>query len=72
MGTHWMQLQVAFTRICEEENMEEPSLQGVAESLRVHDRPSQIAFTLYELLTEADYSDEEILAVAAALEDIIS
>jgi hypothetical protein len=52
--------------------MEEPSLQGVAESLRVHGRPSQIAFTLYELLAGTDYSDEEILEVAAALEDIVS
>ncbi|HXE96907.1 MAG TPA: hypothetical protein VN642_10905 [Dongiaceae bacterium] len=52
--------------------MEKASLQGVAESLRVHGRPSQIAFTLYELLTASDYSDEEILAVATALEDIVS
>jgi hypothetical protein len=52
--------------------MEEPLVQGVAESLRVHGRPSQIAFTLYELLTGADYSDEEILEVATDLEDIVS
>ena len=49
-----------------------PDLLGVAESLRQHGRPSQIAFMLYELLAAADYSDEEILAVATALEDIVS
>jgi hypothetical protein len=49
-----------------------PDLMRVAESLQQHGRPSQIAFTLYELLTAADYSDEEILEVAHALEDIVS
>jgi alkylhydroperoxidase/carboxymuconolactone decarboxylase family protein YurZ len=49
-----------------------PDLLGVAESLRQHGRPSQIAFMVYELLTANDYTDEEILEVAAALEDIVS
>ena len=54
-------------------DMEEnkPDLLGVAESLRQHSRPSQIAFMVYELLTTNDYTDEEILEVAAALEDIV-
>jgi len=49
-----------------------PDLLGVAESLREHCKPSQIAFMLYELLSAADYSEEEILEVTAALEDIVS
>lgn len=44
----------------------------IEESLLNHGRPSQIAFYLYELLSESGYSDEEIQEVASALEDIVS
>jgi len=47
-------------------------LLGVSESLRTHGTPGQIAFTFYELLQQADYTDEEISEVADALNDIVS
>jgi hypothetical protein len=49
-----------------------PDLLGIAESLKTHGRPSQIAFAVYEMLQSADYTDEEIQAVADALHDIVS
>lgn len=53
-------------------NMDEATFLGVTEALQVHARPGQIAFMFYELLTASDYSDEEILEVATALENIVN
>lgn len=49
-----------------------PDMLGIAKSLQMHGRPSQIAFLLFELLTAADYTDEEILTVAHELEELVS
>lgn len=47
-------------------------LQQLQESLLTHGRPVQIAFHVYEILSEAGYSDELIAEVAEALTDIVS
>lgn len=47
-------------------------LHVIEESLLNHSRPSQVAFHFYELLSNAGYSDEDILEVSSALEDIVS
>jgi hypothetical protein len=52
--------------------MIEPLLSELEESLEVHDRTIKIGFMLYELLSKAGYTDEEISEVAQAMEDIVS
>lgn len=47
-------------------------LQQLQESLLTHGRPVQIAFHVYEILSEAGYSDEMISEVSEALTDIVS
>jgi hypothetical protein len=47
-------------------------LQQLQESLLTHVRPVQIAFHMYEILSEAGYSDELIDEVAQALTDIVA
>lgn len=49
----------------------ETLLQQLEESLLNHGRPIQMAFHLYEILSEAGYSDELILETAEALADIV-
>ena len=46
-------------------------LRAIEESLLNHSRPVQVAFHLFELLSEAGYDDKYIGEVAAALEDIV-
>lgn len=50
----------------------EELLRAIEESLLNHSRPVQVAFHLYELLSEAGYDDEYIQEVANALEDIVA
>lgn len=50
----------------------ETLLQQLQESLLTHGRPVQIAFHLYEILSEAGYNDELIEEVSAALTDIVA
>ena len=47
-------------------------LSALEASLLNHNRPVQVAFNLYEILSDAGYDDEYIQEVAAALEDIVS
>ena len=47
-------------------------LDAIEEDLLNHSRPIQVAFHIYELLSEAGYDDEYIHEVASALEDIVS
>ena len=47
-------------------------LRAIEEDLLNHSRPTQIAFHIYELLSEAGCNDEYIQEVASALEDIVS
>jgi hypothetical protein len=49
----------------------ETLLQQLEETLLNHGRPVQVAFHLYEILSEAGYSDELILETAEALADIV-
>lgn len=50
---------------------EKPSLLGVAEALGSHARPGVMAFTFYELMKDAGYTDEEVREVATALNAIV-
>ncbi len=47
-------------------------LRAIEDSLLHHNRPVQVAFNLYELLSKAGCDDEYIQEVASALEDIVS
>lgn len=50
----------------------ETLLQQLHESLLTHSRPVQVAFHLYEILSEAGYDDEMISEVTEALADIVA
>ena len=52
--------------------MIQPIITELEESLSVHDRTVKVGFLVYELLSEAGYSDEEIEEVAHAIQDIVS
>jgi uncharacterized protein YpiB (UPF0302 family) len=60
-----------FPYIRRRKNMDD-LLRAVEESLLNHNRPIQVAFHFYELLSKAGYDDEYIQEVASALEDIVS
>ncbi|MDD2273350.1 MAG: hypothetical protein PHP95_16255 [Desulfuromonadaceae bacterium] len=47
-------------------------LHQLQESLLAHGRPAQIAFHIFEILSEAGYNDELIEEVSAALTDIVA
>lgn len=49
----------------------EALLQQLHESLLTHARPVEIAFHLYEILSEAGLDDELIQEVSEALADIV-
>lgn len=50
----------------------EALLQQLQESLLTYARPVQVAFHLYEILSEAGYDDELINEVTEALADIVA
>ncbi len=50
----------------------ETLLQQLQESLLTHCRPVQVAFHMYEILSEAGYDDEMIGEVSDALADIVA
>lgn len=50
----------------------EALLMQLQESLLTHGRPVQIAFHIFEILSEAGYGDELIQEVSAALTDIVA
>jgi hypothetical protein len=47
-------------------------LETLEEALLNSSRPVQVAFHLYEILSEAGYDDECIHEVASSLEDIVA
>ena len=49
----------------------EKLLNALEESLLNNSRPVQVAFNIYEILSEAGCDDEYIHEVAEALEDIV-
>ena len=49
----------------------EALLHQLQESLLTHGRPVQIAFHLYDILSEAGYDGELIEEISAALTDIV-
>jgi hypothetical protein len=50
----------------------EALLHQLHETLLMHGRPVQVAFHLYEILSEAGYSDELIEEISEALADIVA
>jgi hypothetical protein len=50
----------------------EKLLQQLQESLLTQSRPVQVAFHIYEILSEAGYDDELISEVSGALTDIVA
>lgn len=50
----------------------ETLLLQLQESLLTHNRPVQVAFHIYEILSEAGCDDEFIIEVSEALEDIVA
>jgi hypothetical protein len=50
----------------------EKLLQQLQESLLTHGRPVQVAFHIFEVLSEAGYDDETIEEISAALADIVA
>ena len=44
---------------------------GLINKIKVHEKPGQIAFMVYELLTEADYTDDEIRETGTALTALV-
>lgn len=50
----------------------EALLNQLQESLLTHGRPVQIAFHIYEILSEAGYDDELIEEISSALTDIVA
>ena len=47
-------------------------MEALQAALAEHSRPVTVAFDIYEMLSAAGYTDEEIVEVASALEDIVS
>jgi hypothetical protein len=47
-------------------------LQQLQETLLTHGRPVQVAFHIFELLSEAGYDDDLIHEIAEALDDIVA
>ena len=50
----------------------ETLLQQLQESLLTHSRAGQVAFHLYEILSESGYDDDLIMEIAEALSDIVA
>jgi hypothetical protein len=46
------------------------SMQRIIDSLNTYSQPSQIGFMLHEMLSEAGYSENEILDTATAIANI--
>ena len=47
------------------------SLIGLLNKVKEHGKPGQIAFLVYEILTDAGYSEDEIREVGAAVSAIV-
>lgn len=51
--------------------MDSSTLMALTYKIKEHDKPGKIAFLVYELLTEAGYSDEEIKEAGSALSALV-
>lgn len=51
--------------------MDSSTLMALTYKIKDHSKPGQIAFLVYELLTDAGYSDDEIREVSSALSAIV-
>lgn len=51
--------------------MDSSTLMALTYKLKDHSKPGQIAFLVYELLTDAGYSDDEIREVGSALSALV-
>jgi len=49
----------------------DPSFMGLINKVKEHGKPGQIAFLVYELLTDAGYSEDEIREVGTAVTAIV-
>jgi len=51
--------------------MDSSTLMGLINKIKEHGKPGQIAFMVYELLIEADYTDDEIREAGTALTALV-
>jgi len=51
--------------------MDSSTLMALTYKIKDHSKPGQIAFLVYELLTDAGYSDDEIREVGSAISAIV-
>ena len=51
--------------------MDSSTLLALTDKIKEHEKPSKIAFLVYEILTEADYTDEEIREAGTALTALV-
>lgn len=51
--------------------MDSSTLMGLINKIKDHGKPGQIAFLMYELLTDAGYSDDEIREFGSAVSAIV-
>jgi len=51
--------------------MDSSTMMGLISKIKQHGKPGQIAFLVYELLTEANYSDDEIREAGTALPALV-
>jgi hypothetical protein len=51
--------------------MDSSTLMGLINKIKEHGKPGQIAFLTYELLSDAGYTDDEILEVGTVLSTLV-
>lgn len=51
--------------------MDSSTLMSLTYKIKDHSKPGQIAFLVYELLTDAGYSDDEIREVGSAVSALV-
>ena len=51
--------------------MDSSTLMSLTYKIKDHGKPGQIAFLVYELLTDAGYSDDEIREVGSAVSALV-
>lgn len=51
--------------------MDSSTLMSLTYKIKEHGKPGQIAFLVYELLTDAGYSDDEIREVGTAVSALV-
>lgn len=51
--------------------MDSSTLMGLINKVKEHGKPGQVAFLVYELLTEGGYTDDEIREVGTAVSALV-